>query len=89
MTSRRQFVRSVVAAAAGASAVPGAAALAWQSASRRQVMLGNRRIRVIDAHAHCIIPVTDIVKSTPLAQLGGGGGNNVLCLLYTSDAADE
>ena len=77
MTSRRQFVRSVI-AAAGASAVPGAAALAWQSASRRQVMLGNRRIRVIDAHAHCIIPVTDVVKGTPLERLGGGGGNNVL-----------
>ena len=57
----------------------GAAAFARQSAGpRRQVMLGNRRIRVIDAHAHCVIPVTDIVKGTPLERLGGGGGNNVL-----------
>ena len=79
MTSRRRFVHSLIAATAGASAMRGAAAFARQSAGpRRQVMLGNRRIRVIDAHAHCVIPVTDIVKGTPLAQQGGGGGNNVL-----------
>ena len=79
MTSRRQFVRSMFAAAAGASTLPAADAFAQQASSpRRQVMLGNRRIRVIDAHAHCIIPVTDIVKGTSLAALGGGGGNNLL-----------
>ena len=79
MTSRRQFVRSMIAAAAGASTIPAAVAFAQQASSpRRQVMLGNRRIRVIDAHAHCIIPVTDIVKGTSLAALGGGGGNNLL-----------
>ena len=89
MPSRRQFVRSVTAAAAGAVAMHDAAAFAWStsaqaaadtqaSSPRRQVTLGSRRIRVIDAHAHCIIPVTDVVKGTPLEGMGGGGGNNVL-----------
>ncbi len=46
--------------------------------ARRQVMVNGRRIRVIDAHAHCIIPVQDIVAGTSLAKLGGGAGNNIL-----------
>ncbi len=89
MTSRRRFVRSVVAAAAGAATLRDAAAFAGAavaraaagkqaSSPRRQVTLGSRRIRVIDAHAHCISPVTDIVQGTPLEKLGGGGGNNLL-----------
>ncbi|MGH9836472.1 MAG: hypothetical protein ACRD9Y_25900, partial [Blastocatellia bacterium] len=45
---------------------------------RRQVIVGGRRIRVIDMHAHCVIPVTEIVKGTPLANNGGGGRNNIL-----------
>jgi aminocarboxymuconate-semialdehyde decarboxylase len=43
--------------------------------------VGGRRIRVIDVHAHCVIPVPDIVRGTPLAGNGGGGGgsgNNIL-----------
>jgi aminocarboxymuconate-semialdehyde decarboxylase len=41
-------------------------------------MVGGRRVRVIDGHAHCIIPVDDIVKGTSLAGMGGGAGNNIL-----------
>ena len=88
MTSRRRFVRSVIAAAAGAAVMQDGSAVAGPSfevpagrqalTPRRQVMLGSRRIRVIDAHAHCVIPVTEIVKGTPLEKLGGGGGNNLL-----------
>jgi aminocarboxymuconate-semialdehyde decarboxylase len=33
---------------------------------------------VIDIHAHCVIPVEDVVKGTPLASSGRGGGNNLL-----------
>jgi aminocarboxymuconate-semialdehyde decarboxylase len=75
----------VAAAAAGAAMMRDAGAAFAASAAgrqapspRRQVMLGSRRIRVIDAHAHCIIPVTGIVKGTKLEQLGGGAGNNLL-----------
>jgi aminocarboxymuconate-semialdehyde decarboxylase len=40
--------------------------------------VGGRPIRVIDVHAHCIIPVEEIVRGTPLADSGGGAGNNIL-----------
>ena len=57
----------------------GTAVIANQSQSpRREVMLAGRRVKVIDVHAHCVIPVSDIVKGTPLANVGGGGGNNIL-----------
>jgi aminocarboxymuconate-semialdehyde decarboxylase len=42
------------------------------------VSIGGRRVRVIDVHAHCVIPVTEVVKGTPLAASGGGGGGNIL-----------
>jgi aminocarboxymuconate-semialdehyde decarboxylase len=42
------------------------------------VSLGGRRITVVDVHAHCVIPVTEIVKGTPLAESGGGAGGNIL-----------
>ena len=57
----------------------GTAVIANQSQSpRREVMVAGRRVKVIDVHAHCVIPVSDIVKGTPLANVGGGGGNNIL-----------
>jgi aminocarboxymuconate-semialdehyde decarboxylase len=42
------------------------------------VTIGGRAIRVIDMHAHCVIPVTDVVQGTPLAKSGGGRGSSVL-----------
>jgi aminocarboxymuconate-semialdehyde decarboxylase len=54
------------------------AAAAQGPGARRQITIGNRRVRVIDVHAHCVIPVEEIVKGTPLAGMGGGGGNNIL-----------
>ena len=76
MNSRREFLR--VAGAAGAYAMTrGATALNGQT-RRREVTIGGRRVRVIDAHAHCVIPVPDVVKGTPLEKLGGGAGNNLL-----------
>ncbi len=83
MPGRREFFRQVLAGTAAAYAMDrggfetATAARQGQSA-RRQVMVNGRRVRVIDAHAHCIIPVEDIVNGTPLAKLGGGGGNNIL-----------
>jgi aminocarboxymuconate-semialdehyde decarboxylase len=74
MNNRRAFLR--VAAAAGVYAMTRGARLRGQA--RREVTIGGRRVRVIDAHAHCVIPVPDIVKGTPFEKLGGGGGNNLL-----------
>jgi aminocarboxymuconate-semialdehyde decarboxylase len=75
---RREFVRAVVTGAAGIYAMTRSAS-AWQGQpARRQVTIGGRRVRVIDGHAHCIIPVQHITKGTPLEKMGGGGGNNLL-----------
>jgi aminocarboxymuconate-semialdehyde decarboxylase len=71
--ARRAFCR-VMAGTTGAFAIGGVR----QDRPRRQVMLSGRRIRVIDMHAHCVIPVQDVVAGTPLAKMGGGGGNNIL-----------
>jgi aminocarboxymuconate-semialdehyde decarboxylase len=81
-TSRRAFCR-VIAGACGIGTPVlvverAAIAMGQEKSLRRQVTLGGRRIPVIDMHAHCVIPVQDIVAGTPLAKMGGGGGNNIL-----------
>jgi aminocarboxymuconate-semialdehyde decarboxylase len=77
-SNRREFVRTMFAGAASLGALGGAAG-AWQGqGTRRQVTIGGRRIKVVDGHAHCIIPVQHITKGTALEKLGGGGGNNLL-----------
>jgi aminocarboxymuconate-semialdehyde decarboxylase len=77
--NRREFLRTLV-SGAGACAIGCGGALAALGAqqARREVTIGGRRIRVVDVHAHCIIPVDEIVSGTPLAKLGGGAGNNIL-----------
>ena len=83
MKSRREFLRTVMTGAACtyATHLGGTESVVDsepRQSARRQVMVGGRRIRVIDVHAHCVIPVEDIVKGTPLAKMGGGSGNNIL-----------
>jgi aminocarboxymuconate-semialdehyde decarboxylase len=68
MQSRREFLR-IAGAAAGIFAtglsIPGAQR---GPAARRQVSIGNRRIKVIDIHGHFLIPEeADIVRNTTLA----------------------
>ena len=79
---RREFLQTLGGATASAVMLEHRArraiAAPQDQSARRRVTIDGRPIRVIDAHAHCVIPVTDIVKGTPLAALGGGGGNNVL-----------
>ena len=79
---RRQFVRAIAGAGAGVCAFGGAAFGGGQAppasgpVPRRQVTIGGRRVRVIDVHAHCVIPdVADVVKGTALASNAAGGGN--------------
>ncbi len=75
-----------MAGGAGAFAIGSPVLNAWRAARamrqdrppRRQVVLAGRRIRVIDMHAHCVIAVENVVAGTPLAKMGGGGGNNIL-----------
>jgi aminocarboxymuconate-semialdehyde decarboxylase len=71
MSSRRQFLRHVAGAAAGAGlwgATPAA-----QAPTRRQVSLGSKRLRVIDLHAHATVAEVDpVVKGTPYEKQAGG-----------------
>ena len=75
MSNRRQFLKCVASATAGiviggrefANAALGASQAA---PARRRVMIGGRRVTVIDIHAHTFVPeVWDLVKDTPLAAV--------------------
>lgn len=71
MTGRRQFLRFATGALAGvvtgAYAMP-AAQRGTPAATRRQVSIGNRRIKVVDIHGHFVIPEEiEIVRNTPLS----------------------
>jgi aminocarboxymuconate-semialdehyde decarboxylase len=79
---RRDFLR-VLAAGATAGSI-GTRATVWSSAAgqtpaaRRRVSVAGRPVRVIDVHAHCVIPVEEAVAGTPLAGRGGGAASNLL-----------
>lgn len=75
MPNRREFLMSVAGGAAGL--LVSGHSLAAQS-GRRQITIGGRRIKVIDIHAHCVIPVEDIVAGTPLAKNGGAVARDLL-----------
>ena len=75
MPSRRDFFRTVAGAAAGLSVVQrGAGVAAVQTpAARRQVMVGGRRVRVVDIHSHATVAEVDpVVKGTPYESQAGG-----------------
>jgi aminocarboxymuconate-semialdehyde decarboxylase len=81
--NRRDFFKTLasataIAGAAGWRGVGPAFAAAQSPPARRQVTIGGRRVRVVDMHAHCVIPVIDIVTGTPLAARGGGSGGSIL-----------
>jgi aminocarboxymuconate-semialdehyde decarboxylase len=76
MPHRREFLKTLAAGAAGSCVSHGlgrASPLAQAPRPRRRVTIAGRAVTVIDVHAHCVIPVEDIVKGTPLAGRGGGG----------------
>ena len=65
MPNRRDFLKTVAGATAGMFGV-----LPFQTApaKRREVSIGNRRIKVVDIHGHFMAPAElDLVKGTPLA----------------------
>ena len=84
MPNRRDFFRTMAGAAAGAVALGGGLTTASRllaqapGGGRRELSIGGRRVRVIDVHAHCVVPVQDIVKGTPFEKNGGGGGNQII-----------
>ena len=38
--------------------------------ARRQVSIAGKRVRVVDVHAHCDVPLGDVVKGTPFEKQG-------------------
>ncbi len=76
MRNRREFIETMAGMAAGTlltgrgrvEAQPGA------PVTRREVRVGGKRVKVVDAHAHAsIAEVADVVKGTPLERYGRGG----------------
>jgi len=62
---RRQFLAGVAGATAGV--MFGGPDLL--RAARREVVIGGRRVKVVDGHAHCIVPeAMEVLKDTPLAR---------------------
>src|SRR5271169_3125665 len=78
MRDRRDFLKTVAGATTGmlltgstsAESAPQAGAAA--PGKRREVFIGGRRVKVVDVHAHCLIPeVWDIVKDTKFGSIAG------------------
>jgi aminocarboxymuconate-semialdehyde decarboxylase len=68
MQSRRRFLKLVAGAAAGTFVAGSIAGVQRGPAVRRQVSIGNRRLKVIDIHGHFLIPEeADLVRNTNLA----------------------
>jgi len=78
MPNRREFVRGVVAAAAGVW-VGGAGRVSAQRsgdpAARRQIAIGGRRVKTIDVHAHITIPEAAALfaEASGGSRAGGAG----------------
>src|SRR5579864_257409 len=81
MRNRREFIQTMAGASAGtlligrglveAAPPPQAGA----PLTRREVRVGGKHVKVVDAHAHAgIAEVADVVKGTPLERFGRGGG---------------
>ena len=70
MPNRRDFLRTVGGAAAGAFVMTRLGDALAQS-SRREVFVGGRRATTVDIHAHCVFPeVADILGGTQFSDVG-------------------
>ena len=70
MPNRRDFLRTVGGAAAGAFVMTRLGDALAQS-SRREVFVGGRRATTVDIHAHCVFPeVAEILGGTQFSDVG-------------------
>ncbi|HUC78022.1 MAG TPA: hypothetical protein VMS04_22155, partial [Vicinamibacterales bacterium] len=76
MRNRRAFLKHLAGAAAGTFVARTAfadggimpAQIGAAPGKRREVVIGGRRVKTVDIHAHTFVPdVWDLVKATPLA----------------------
>ena len=82
MQNRRDFLKTIAGTTSGMlltgraladSALQGGATEAAAPVKRREVFVGGKRAKVVDMHAHCVIPeVWEVVKDTSLAANAGG-----------------
>jgi aminocarboxymuconate-semialdehyde decarboxylase len=80
MAGRRKFLKNFAGASAGLSLVDcglmrmfaGSRQLGG-TGKRRQVMVGGRRVRTIDIHAHCYVDLQDLIQGHPEALIPNGG----------------
>jgi aminocarboxymuconate-semialdehyde decarboxylase len=78
MRNRRDFFKLTAGAAAGAF-IAGLPVVGSAQGGRRQVSLGGKRIRVVDLHAHCVVPeVEAVVKGTKFERAGAATGARML-----------
>ena len=61
MSNRRDFFKTIAGAAAGVAVSGSLKTSAQAPAARRQVMVGGRRVRVVDIHSHATVPEVDAV----------------------------
>lgn len=76
MPTRRDFIKNAAAIAIGSSFQIGAPA-----GKRRELFIAGRRVKTVDAHAHCFVPeVWNLVKDTPLAAAAQGNLTGYIAL---------
>lgn len=70
MLNRRGFLRHAAAVTTGCICVGcGLRHAVAQPAPRREVVVGGRRVRTVDVHAHCAVPAAlDLVRGTPFER---------------------
>jgi aminocarboxymuconate-semialdehyde decarboxylase len=84
MANRRTFLKALASAAGSAGAIgrvgqPIEVGAQRPPGGRREVSIGSRRVKVIDVHAHCVVPeVAEIVAGTALAKSAPQGRANAL-----------
>ena len=93
MPNRREFFRTVAGATAGMYVMGrGEAAGALQApTARRQMMVGGRRVRVVDIHQHWDMPLpAELVRGTPFEEYteGRGGLDERLPILDRASAKE-
>ncbi len=84
MPNRREFLRNVAGASAGMLFLGGGvnsladpSPQAGAAPKRREVVVGKRRIKTVDVHAHVSVPeATDLLKGTPIERRAGNPPTN-------------
>ena len=67
MPNRRDFLKTMAGATAAAAGFA-SPQIGVAPGKRRELSIAGRRVKTVDAHAHCFVPeVWDLVKDTPLA----------------------